>query len=187
MAVGHASDMTPSSSNYNFFLILYRLLTQPAWFLFLQSCFSLMYVCVCVCVCVCVYVLSLDNSPPGSSVHRIFQARILEWVVISYSRRSSLPRHQAHVSCVSSISRQIFFFLPLWHLDTRSFWSSGSQNECAVESTERHKKLWISESPSHRFDSVALGWSPRISIFEQILRQFLFRWFWEYLENHWLV
>ena len=119
MAVGHASDMTPSSSNYNFFLILYRLLTQPAWFLFLQSCFSLMYVCVCVCVCVCVYVLSLDNSPPGSSVHGIFQARILEWVVISYSRRSSLPRHQAHISCVSSISRQIFFFYrcDTWTLD----------------------------------------------------------------------
>ena len=30
-----------------------------------------------------------DCSPPGSSVHGIFQARILEWVAISYSRRSS--------------------------------------------------------------------------------------------------
>ena len=28
----------------------------------------------------------MDYSPPGSSVHRIFQARILEWVAISYSR-----------------------------------------------------------------------------------------------------
>ena len=33
-----------------------------------------------------------DCSPPGSSVHRIFQARILEWITISYSRRSSRPR-----------------------------------------------------------------------------------------------
>ena len=31
----------------------------------------------------------MDCSPPGSSVHGIFQARILEWVVISYSRGSS--------------------------------------------------------------------------------------------------
>ena len=31
----------------------------------------------------------LDYSPPGSSVHGIFQARILEWVAISYSRGSS--------------------------------------------------------------------------------------------------
>ena len=33
-------------------------------------------------------------SPPGSSVHGIFQARILEWVAISFSRGSSQPRDQ---------------------------------------------------------------------------------------------
>ena len=33
-------------------------------------------------------------SPPGSSVHGIFQARILEWITISYSRGSSQPRDQ---------------------------------------------------------------------------------------------
>ena len=40
-------------------------------------------------------------SPPGSSVHGIFQARILEWVVISFSRRSSWPRDQTCVSCIA--------------------------------------------------------------------------------------
>ena len=34
----------------------------------------------------------MDYSLPGSSVHGIFQARILEWVAISFSRRSSQPR-----------------------------------------------------------------------------------------------
>ena len=34
----------------------------------------------------------MDCSPPGSSVHGIFQARILEWVAVSYSRRSSQAR-----------------------------------------------------------------------------------------------
>ena len=34
----------------------------------------------------------MDGSPPGSSVHGSFQARILEWVVISSSRGSSQPR-----------------------------------------------------------------------------------------------
>ena len=34
----------------------------------------------------------MDCSPPGSSVHGIFQARILEWVASSFSRRSSWPR-----------------------------------------------------------------------------------------------
>ena len=39
-------------------------------------------------------------SPPGSSVHGISQARILEWVAISYSRGSSQSRDQTHVSCI---------------------------------------------------------------------------------------
>ena len=38
-----------------------------------------------------------DHSPPGSSVHRIFQARILEQVANSYSRWSSWPRDQIHL------------------------------------------------------------------------------------------
>ena len=37
---------------------------------------------------------SLDYSPPGSSVHRILHARILEWVAIPFSRESSQPRDQ---------------------------------------------------------------------------------------------
>ena len=34
----------------------------------------------------------MSYSPPGSSVHGILQSRILEWVAISFSRRSSQPR-----------------------------------------------------------------------------------------------
>ena len=45
----------------------------------------------------------VDCSPPGSSVHGIFQARILEWVAISFSRGSSHPRDQNHLSCISCI------------------------------------------------------------------------------------
>ena len=43
---------------------------------------------------------SMDCSPPGSSVHGILQARILEWVAISSSRGSSQPRDQTCVSCI---------------------------------------------------------------------------------------
>ena len=42
----------------------------------------------------------MNCSPPGSSVHGIFQARILEWVAISSSRESSWPRDQTQVSRV---------------------------------------------------------------------------------------
>ena len=42
----------------------------------------------------------MDCSLPGSSVHGIFQARVLEWVAISFSRDSSRPRDQTQVSCI---------------------------------------------------------------------------------------
>ena len=42
----------------------------------------------------------MDCSLPGSSVHGIFQARILEWVATSFSRRSSQPRDRTQVSHV---------------------------------------------------------------------------------------
>ena len=40
----------------------------------------------------------MDCSLSGSSLHGIFQARILEWVAISFSRRSSQPRDRTQVS-----------------------------------------------------------------------------------------
>ena len=42
----------------------------------------------------------MDCSLPGSSVHGIFQARVLEWIAISFSRGSSQPRDQTRVSCI---------------------------------------------------------------------------------------
>ena len=40
-------------------------------------------------------------SLPGSSVHGIFQAKVLEWVAISFSRGSSWPRDQTQVPCIA--------------------------------------------------------------------------------------
>ena len=45
---------------------------------------------------------SMNCSPPASSVNGISQARILEWVTISFSREFSQPRYQSHVSCIGS-------------------------------------------------------------------------------------
>ena len=42
----------------------------------------------------------MDCTLPGSSIHGIFQARILEWVAISFSRGCSRPRDQTQVSCI---------------------------------------------------------------------------------------
>ena len=57
---------------------------------------------------------SMDYSPPGSSVHGIFQARIREWVAISPFRRSSQPWDQIHISSVSCIGRQTLYHWATW-------------------------------------------------------------------------
>ena len=57
---------------------------------------------------------SMDCRLPGSSVHGILQARILEWVVISFSRGSSWPRDWTHVSCISCIGRRIIYHWATW-------------------------------------------------------------------------
>ena len=50
---------------------------------------------------------SMDCNPPCSSVHGILQARRLEWVAMSTSRRSFQPRNHTLISYVSYIGRQI--------------------------------------------------------------------------------
>ena len=77
---------------------------------------------LCVCIYMCVLVAqscpalcnSMDCNLPGSSVHGIFQARILEQVVISYSRGSSQPRDgNPHLLCLLHWQADS---LPLSHL-----------------------------------------------------------------------
>ena len=43
----------------------------------------------------------MDCSPPGSSVYGIFQASVMEWTVISFSRESSWPRNWTQVFCIA--------------------------------------------------------------------------------------
>ena len=60
----------------------------------------------------------VDYSPPCSSVHGIFQTRVLKWVVISHSRGSSRPRDRTCISCVSCIGRQILYHFATWEAQT---------------------------------------------------------------------
>ena len=53
----------------------------------------------------------VDCSSPGSSVHGISQAKILEWVVIPFCTESSWQRDQ---TCISCISRQILYHCATW-------------------------------------------------------------------------
>ena len=53
----------------------------------------------------------MDCSLPGSSVHEILQARILEWVAMSFSRGSSWPRDR---TCVSYFGRWLLYHCTVW-------------------------------------------------------------------------
>ena len=87
------SSPTPQFNIYNIFIYVW---------LVAQSCLTLCD--------------PMDCSPPGSSVNGISQARILEWVAISFSRGSLQPRDLTHVSCIFCIAGSFFFFffLTIW-------------------------------------------------------------------------
>ena len=88
-------------------LLLYKQRSQQKlYFFYLWVRAKSLQSCVTVCD-------PMDYSPPGSSVHGILQARILQWVTRPFSRGSSQPRGRTQVSCTG---RQIFFFLPPSHL-----------------------------------------------------------------------
>ena len=67
-------------------------ITGPCFYPCPYSC-SIAQSCLTLCY-------PMDCSPPGSSVHEILQARILEWVVILFSRGSFQPRDWTSVSCI---------------------------------------------------------------------------------------
>ena len=80
----------------------------------------------------------MDCSPPGSSVHGISQARILEWVAIS--RGSSWPRDW---TCFFYIGSQV-----LYHWATRKAWANAS-SEVKTKQNQKSSSLKTETSP-HR-------------------------------------
>ena len=63
----------------------------------------------------------MDCSPPGSSVHGIFQTRILEWVAMPFSRGSSQLRDWTSVSYDSCIGRRVLYHWAPWEALIDSF------------------------------------------------------------------
>ena len=117
--------------NYPLLILEGRFLTigppgkSVVWIFYVDySVFSLSHICIylsilyiectwntmmCICLCsvtqLCVTLCDpMYYSPPASSVHGIFQARILEWVTISSSKVSSRFRDRISVSCVCYIA-----------------------------------------------------------------------------------
>ena len=91
---------------YSISLLIQWIRKDKMWKMKLSYCLS-DYICCCSVAKWCLTLCDLmDCSPPDTSVHWISQARILEWVAISFSRGSSPPRDQTHVSCTR---RQIHY------------------------------------------------------------------------------
>ena len=61
----------------------------------------------------------IDCSLPGSSVLGIFQARVLEWFVISYSRGTPDPGIE-HASLVSPVKQHKYILLEFWKLESKN-------------------------------------------------------------------
>ena len=79
-------------------ITLMIILTDKSW-----------YCCYCLVTKSCPILCNpVDCSLPGSSVHEISQARIIEWVAISFLRGSSRPRDQTHIFCISCLADRFF-------------------------------------------------------------------------------
>ena len=93
----HHSSKKPDSSLLSLFILSLLCYINTIRFSVAQSCPTLCD--------------PMDCSPPGSSVHGIFQVRLLEWIAISFSRGACPSRDWTHLSC---IGRQMDS-LPLSH------------------------------------------------------------------------
>ena len=105
----------------------------------------------------------MDYILPGPSVHGIFQARILEWVVISYSRRSSWPMDWICVCCISYIGRQILYHCTIWETLYKL--------TINYQKTKNIFKMWmygLSDFKSWICIWEHLGFQPHVSIFSQL-------------------
>ena len=56
----------------------------------------------------------MDHSWPGSSVHGILQARVMEWIVMPSSRGSSWPRDWTHISNAPAVTTRFFTTSTTW-------------------------------------------------------------------------
>ena len=83
----------------------------------------------------------MDCSPPGSCVHGILQARVLEWVSISFSRESSPPRDRNWVSCIAG---RVF---TIWFTEEQIYWGKLKEQINWEAVSTNWKCMWISLPP----------------------------------------
>ena len=85
----------------------------------------------------------MNCSPPGSSVHGILQARMLEWVAIPFSRGSSQPRDWTQVICIAGS------FFTVWATQLMEKYKSKSQQDVTL-----HLSEWLSSKRQKNITNV---------------------------------
>ena len=107
--------------------------------------------CVCVCTCVCVPLHSvgtilwesIGSSLPGSSVHEIFQARIQEWISISFSRGSFWPGIEATSLMSPALAGGFFTSVALDHTDIHFKITVETGQECYPRIMQQFLLPWV--------------------------------------------
>ena len=130
----------------------------------------------CVCVCVCVFVTVIQSCPifcnpmdcslPGNLVHGILQARILEWVAISFSREYFWPKDQTQVSC---IGRKVLYHLSHQGSPLEAVLAREKQN-CKVEKTNHSNGIQGALRGADQFSLNLLWWFLRAFLEAQMVK-----------------
>ena len=123
---------------------------------------------------------SMDCSPPGSSVHGISQARIVEWAAISFSRGSSWTRNWTHVSC---IGKQILYTVPpgkpKWENKITPIKSHCSRQLYHLQNYQLGKTVCFTNRVWHQaseFSTHWWGWEWNLSIISTYISLIMKRW-----------
>ena len=128
--------------------------TNPRFNDFLKRCikFQPLVVLTCLVAKLCPTPCNLMVGIPwGSSVHGIFQERILEGVAISFSRRFSWPRGQSHISCVFCTGRWILYQWATWEVLLYSWLWFITVKEDDARSERENVYRTKSEEMRHKF------------------------------------
>ena len=119
----------------------------------------------------------MDCSLPGFSIHGIFQARVLDWGAISFSRGSSWPRDRTQVSCIAgrrftlwATREDLVGGLGLWIISEVIDWRVGCNillNSVDFQKMVLNFELWLKKKPPRNTKYIIL------SIFQCIVVKYI--------------
>ena len=107
---------------------------QGFWFTRRSSILVLAHAQLCPTLCD-----PMDCNPPGSSVHGILRARILQWVAMPSSRGSSQPRNRTQVSRIAG------GFFTIWATREAQYWDTDARLQARADRSDdtRSPQFWM--------------------------------------------